>query len=258
MKRFIFGGTSEGRAMCEKYLAAGDQVAVCVTSEYAKALVPPGATVHAQAMDAAQMIDAVRAFAPDELIDATHPYAEKARENIRACAEATGVSLTRIERAGAREGGEGALGAGEGKIGAADGITWARDAGEAARALSDTRGNILLTTGSHTAEVYLSALDPARVYLRVLPTASVMQKMEALGVLPGHLIAMQGPFSEALNGALYDQFSIRHVVSKDSGVPGGVPEKLAAARARGIHFIMIARPAEIGQAAREGQRLSEQ
>jgi precorrin-6x reductase len=45
---------------------------------------------------------------------------------------------------------------------------------------------------------------------------------------------MQGPFTPALNAALYDAWSIRAMVSKDSGEPGGVTGK-GAARAGAGH-----------------------
>ena len=67
---------------------------------------------------------------------------------------------------------------------------------------------------------------------------------ESAGILPAHIIAMQGPFSAALNAALYDQLDIRVMVTKDSGVQGGVPEKVLPALERDIHVILIERPEE--------------
>ncbi len=61
---------------------------------------------------------------------------------------------------------------------------------------------------------------------------------------PGHVIAMQGPFSRELNGALYDMLDIRVMVSKDSGAAGGVPEKVIPALERDLHVVMIERPKE--------------
>ena len=63
-------------------------------------------------------------------------------------------------------------------------------------------------------------------------------------MVQSHIIAMQGPFSRALNAALYDQLHIRVMVSKDSGQPGGVADKVLPALERGIDVIMIERPKE--------------
>ena len=59
-----------------------------------------------------------------------------------------------------------------------------------------------------------------------------------------HVIAMQGPFSRNFNAALYDQLRIRTMVSKDSGQPGGVADKVLPALERGIDVVMIERPKE--------------
>ena len=63
-------------------------------------------------------------------------------------------------------------------------------------------------------------------------------------MVQSHVIAMQGPFSRDFNAALYDQFRIRTMVSKDSGQPGGVADKVLPALERGIDVVMIERPKE--------------
>lgn len=232
MKVYLFGGTREGRALAALHAARGDEVLVSVTSEYARALLPAGVACTARPMDEAQMEAAVRAFAPDLLIDATHPFARSAHENIAACARALGLALKRADR--------------DSDAGSdfADRVSWADGAEEAARMLAGTRGRVLLTTGSHTARAYLDALGGERLFLRVLPASCVLREMEDLGLPPGHLIAMQGPFTEHFNAALYEMLDIRHLVSKDSGAAGGVREKVLPALARGIGVILIRRPRE--------------
>ncbi len=119
-----------------------------------------------------------------------------------------------------------------------------KDAEAAAGAIKDTRGPVLLTTGSHTLSLYTRAADPARLWARVLPTKEALELCESAGIPASHIIAMQGPFSRALNAALYDQLEIRTMVTKDSGRAGGVEEKVIPALAREIHVIMIDRPGE--------------
>ena len=75
--------------------------------------------------------------------------------------------------------------------------------------------------------------------LRRLPRLSPGQRGT-----PSHIIAMQGPFSQAFNAALYDQLDIKVMVSKDSGAQGGVAEKVIPALERDIHVILIDRPKE--------------
>jgi precorrin-6x reductase len=118
------------------------------------------------------------------------------------------------------------------------------DAEAAARALQATEGPALLTTGSHGLLPFARAVDPARLFARVLPTGEALELCAAAGILSSHIIAMQGPFTRAFNAALYDQWGIRAMVTKDSGQAGGVEEKVIPALERQIHIIMIDRPKE--------------
>ena len=72
---------------------------------------------------------------------------------------------------------------------------------------------------------------------------------EAAGIPHRNIIAMQGPFSYALNCALMEQFSIRYLVTKDGGAVGGFAEKAQAAQDTGAQLIVVRRPAENGQTA---------
>jgi precorrin-6x reductase len=232
MKVVIFGGTAEGRALVQRHLDAGDEVVVSVASPYAEKLLPPGAKVYAQSMDVAEMTRMIRREAPDLVLDATHPFAIRVTENIALAAACCRVKLVRQIRP-----------SGAGEVWADD-VQWVPDASAAAFALRETHGNIFLTTGSHTLSTYLSALPPERVYVRVLPDSEVLKECEAMGLPLGHVIAMQGPFTRALNAALYDTWGIRALVSKDSGEIGGVTDKVLPALERDIHVIMIQRPRE--------------
>ena len=118
------------------------------------------------------------------------------------------------------------------------------DTASAALALKRTTGNILLTTGSNTVGEYTRVIPAERVWVRVLPTVSAIEKCAAAGVLSSHIIAMQGPFSNGLNAALYEHFSISVMVTKDSGKPAGMDEKVIPALEKDIHVIFIDRPRE--------------
>jgi precorrin-3B C17-methyltransferase len=53
---------------------------------------------------------------------------------------------------------------------------------------------------------------------------------------------MQGPFSEAFNEALWRDWSVDCVVTKESGEAGGYHAKAAAAKALGITLLVVQRP----------------
>ena len=66
------------------------------------------------------------------------------------------------------------------------------------------------------------------------------------GIARERIIAMQGPFSAALNQALFEQLNIKTLVTKDGGAAGGLPEKLKAAKGCGVAVILVRRPEETG------------
>ena len=227
----IFGGTSEGRKEAEKLLAQGRDITVSVTSEYARSLLPPRMKCHVAILSRQAMLAWLSDMRPGLVIDATHPYALQVTENIRKCCSVLGIPYERKER----------------PVQAAswrEDVQHVADAETAARALETTEGPVLLTTGSHTLPPYTRAVDPARLFVRVLPTKEALGLCEAAGIPASHIIAMQGPFTMALNAALYDQLGICTMVTKDSGKDGGVEEKVIPALQRQIHVIMIDRPGE--------------
>lgn len=232
----IFGGTTEGRKAAAAWTAKGCSVIVSVTTEYARSLLPPDTACHVGVLEEPAMLDFIRQTAPDLIVDATHPYAVRATASIARCVEALGIPCQRIQRPDS--------------ICAEDweDVQRVPSAEAAAQALLQTDGPILLTTGSHTLSVYTAAIDPARLYVRVLPTVQAIELCGQCGILPSHIIAMQGPFSQALNAALYDQYGIRAMVTKDSGDAGGVAEKIVPALQRNIRVILIDRPKEASHA----------
>ena len=74
-----------------------------------------------------------------------------------------------------------------------------------------------------------AAIPPERLYPRVLPTLESIAACEAANIPHRNIIAMQGPFSFALNQAMMEQFHIRWLVTKDGGAAGGFAEKVQAA-----------------------------
>ena len=233
MKLVIFSGTTEGREFSRAAAALGAAVTVCVatdlgTEEQGSA---PGVTVHAGRLDADEMAALLRDAAL--CVDATHPYATEATHNIRAAAGMAGVEYHRLLRRASE------LPAGSVVLPGAD---------EAAAYLADKAGRILLTTGAKELPAF-AALDPARLYPRVLPTLAGITACEAAGVPHRNIIAMQGPFMLGLNVALMRQFEIDYLVTKDGGAQGGFAEKAEAAAQCGAQLIVLRRPDEQGETA---------
>ena len=233
MKLVIFSGTTEGREFSRAAAALGAAVTVCVATDLGaeEQGSAPGVTVHAGRLDANEMAALLRDAAL--CVDATHPYATEATHNIRAAAGMAGVEYHRLLRRASE------LPAGSVVL---------PGAGEAAAYLADKAGRILLTTGAKELPAF-AALDPARLYPRVLPTLAGITACEAAGVPHRNIIAMQGPFTLGLNVALMRQFEIDYLVTKDGGAQGGFAEKAEAAAQCGAQLIVLRRPDEQGETA---------
>ena len=111
--------------------------------------------------------------------------------------------------------------------------------------VAEKRGVIMLTTGSKTLATFtrvLQGLENTRVIARMLPRLDNMEKCEALGVARRDIVAIQGPFSKELNEALFRQYGVTLMITKESGKVGSVDEKLEATLACQIETILIARP----------------
>ena len=233
MEVLVFGGTVEGRELVEWLDARGrcDVVASTLTS-YGASLLPGGSHVHTMcgplSDEQKRRLMAEHDFCC--VVDATHPYASHISESVARLSRAYDVPLLRIVREQPSDG------------------SWLSfpDTAAAAHHLAGVTGNILLTTGTKDLSTFVEALDGAleRLYVRVLPVSASLVRTEELGVPTRQVIAMQGPFSTQLNAALLREFSIRHLVTKQSGTAGGFDEKAQAAQECGISLVVIERPCE--------------
>ena len=255
MKAVIFGGTTEGRELSLTLAAEGAEVVVSVASEYGaeEQGCADGVTVVEGLKDAGGIRQMIRGA--DVVVDATHPYAVLVTENIRQAAEEEGVELLRLVRGKDAAADFASEVAGE-PCGLAHRIAAdapahriAADAGDAARIALDiagTEGRVLLTTGSKDLGTYAAAIDPERLYARVLPLIQSIQMCEEAGIPHRNIIAVQGPFSQALNEAVIRDYGISVMVTKESGKAGGFAEKIRACEECGIPAVVIARPEEDG------------
>ncbi len=245
----IFGGTIEGRQVSEYLVGRHIRHTVCVATEYGEEVLQTDAdsawrTIHQGRMDKEQM----RKFLRDNpfvlVVDATHPYAVEVSKNIHEACESEQVPYVRYLRP------EGAA-AVNGTSGSDDEnnirIIYVNTAAEAAEYLEKQKGGIFLTTGSKELHVFTERIsDKKRLFVRVLPSAEVVASCRSLGLEGKQICAMQGPFSAEINTAMLRQTQASFLVTKDTGISGGFPEKREAVRECGITAVIIRRPQESG------------
>lgn len=231
-KILIFAGTTEGRKLSEHLCERGIEHTVCVATEYGEIVLHenPFAHVHMGRMDS----EGMRSFFAEQkcklIVDATHPYAAIVTENIKqavyafneACAVtdnqadsniSENIEYVRLKR--------------DTDISADyDNIRYFEDNEACAKALNNTDGNILLTTGSKELSVYCKTSDVReRLYVRVLPGLESISLCMHNDITGKHILALQGPFSTQLNEALIDQYDIRCLVTKKAVRPGALLRK---------------------------------
>ena len=200
-----------------------------MATDYGQAVLEPrdNLTVLVGRLTAGEMAERLKGF--DVVVDATHPYADKVSENIRAAAAETATPYYRLLRP--RE--------------EAEDVLWADSPADAAAKLQNLPGNVLLTTGSKDLKTFTAVKDyPSRLFVRVLPSVESLTAALSLGYPASHVICMQGPFPQALNQAMVEAVGAKVLVTKDTGKAGGFLEKAEAARAAGAKLLVIRRPTE--------------
>ena len=216
MNVVVFSGTTEGRELSRQLAALGIEVTVSVATPLGQEEQgsTPGVTVRCGRL----LPDEMAALLGDAAlcIDATHPYAVEATKNIRAAAETAGVGYLRLLRPASPAAGRLSRlrerRAGGGGAGRKRRATFCWPPGP--RSCRSLRG--------HPAE---------RLYPRVLPTLESIAACEAAGIPHRNIIAMQGPFSFALNQAHDASSSISAGWSRRTAAqPGGFDEKAAGCR----------------------------
>ena len=261
----IFGGTTEGREIAEYCSRKGYAAVYSAATEYGEAVLPalPGVTVRTGRLSETGMRELLESLPGETLVlDATHPYASEVSRCIRSAAKGAGIRMMRVTRAPGA--GQNAVHTAEpapltepapveeqtaaGKAGAAleagqESVIFADSAAEAAALLRGTEERVLLVTGSKELPEF-AGIPRERLFVRVLPNQEALRCCSEAGILPAHVAAMQGPFSEEMNLALLRQFGCTVLVTKESGAAGGYREKLSACEKAGARAVVIRRPAE--------------
>ena len=232
---FIAAGTRDGRELVCRLLEVGYEVTASVVSHYGKQLLEKyGHTdrlhINSTAMDKHDLIEYLGTNDIKAFVDATHPYASNVSENAMGACRSLNIPYIRYERESTP-------------------ITYVKaynvlNYEDAAKQAAELGHHIFLTTGSRNLEKFVTSpyLIDASIVVRVLPSSKVISMCESLGLSPGNIIAMQGPFSKELNIELYKKYNADVLVTKNAGHIGGTDTKISAAEAMGIPVVIINRP----------------
>lgn len=233
----LLGGTSDSVLLAQKLYEAKKPVLLSTATEYGERIAREryqGEIVNGK-MDGEKLKYFCQKRQIYCIVDATHPYARLVSENAIVVSQALNLSYYRYERPAS----EALLALGE----KTEGIVFFDSYEAAGKWVNEKEGNILITTGSKDIEKLIRPIeDLKRIFLRLLPVSEQLIKMENLGFLPKQLMAMQGPFSVAMNKAMIETIQAKYLITKESGAPGKTDEKIEAARSCGVCVLVIRRP----------------
>ena len=224
----IFGNTKEARDIATTLRRRGRQIVFSVVSEYAKSLLPLGTNCRVGRLDGEEMLAFIRQTNPHRVIDATHPYAVLASQNIRQCCDALSIGYERIHFTDIHNAWR-------------DAVEWVDSHEKLFAAVTREKGNMLLGIGRDPVLPIPPEVDPARLYARITPTPESVAACLNAGFLKSNIIAMDGPFSKTLTMALFDDKNITSVVVRDATDKSYLHEMVVPALERGYHVIMYGR-----------------
>ncbi|TCO79490.1 cobalt-precorrin-6A reductase [Marinisporobacter balticus] len=228
----ILSGTKDGRELVKNLSERGYPLIVTTATSYGGSLIQKKekCTIISNKLNKNEMETLIVEKGVKILIDATHPYAVEVSENAMKSCENKKITYMRYQRE-------------ESKLeGYEKCYQYVSSYEEAVKHLSKIEGNIFLTTGSKTLEIFAKDLEKNRLFPRILPVSDMIKKCEDLGIKPSNIIAMQGPFSIEMNMEMIKKYKIDILVSKESGDIGGTLEKLEAARKMEVPVLLIRRP----------------
>lgn len=162
------------------------------------------------------------------VIDMSHPFAVKVSEEVEKACRVTDTILMDYRRNNiSYEYGN---------------ISYCNSFEEATDRAGYYDGNIFLTIGANNIAIFTKAIDPKRIIARVLDMDSSIRACLENGIPRENIIAAKGPFSYEDNLEAFSKYNAAVIVSKDSGLTGGVDKKIKAAEQLKIPVILVAKP----------------
>lgn len=225
-------GTSEGKEILSRLNEFTEEIVVSTATEYGQQLYKDYKVkyINSKPLDENGFRELIIKHNIKIFVDASHPYAQIVSKTLINVCKDMNIDYIRYERLSYFQ---------EDRY---ENIITIDNYAELGHALSSIEGNVLNTTGSNNVELIMNLGIKNRVIHRVLPSPSVIQKLINIGVGIEDIIAIKGPFGSYINNGIIKEYSIKALITKDSGKEGGMEEKIIAARENNIKVIIIKKP----------------
>jgi len=227
----VLSGTEEGKEIVRRLHEEGVSLLTTVATEYGKKMFEQAgleAVCLQGRLDTNGFSRLIKERGIDTVIDATHPYAIEVSQNAMDACKKANVRYLRFEREGTAIPTHPLI----------HKVKTMAEAVDKSRALGK---KIFLTTGISSVARFIVLKGEKELYVRILPVPEHIALCLDVGIPPTNIIAMHGPFSEDLNRAMFRQYQINTMVTKDSGAAGGFPAKREAARLEACLLVVVGR-----------------
>ena len=236
MRILLLGGTKDSINIIQHIKKKYEYyILTTTTTEYGAKLANEGGSddTIARPLPKEELIETIKDYNIDILIDATHPFAEHITKTSVSIANELKIPFIRFERPTT-----------DLKNIDTSNIHYVNSFDEAGKLIANdfSKGNVLHFAGANTMEDVLKYVSPERFYPRILKVDSSLEKCEKLNVNPDHIIPMTGAASIEENIELIEKYDATVMITKESGEVGGVVEKIKAANQKDVAIIMIQRP----------------
>ena len=227
---WILGGTSESVELLRRIKGKIEYI-VTVATESGKECLPRTEPVRVGRLNPSQMRAFIKEQTIDVVVDLTHPYATEVTQNVRQVCEEFHLCYLRYLRESS-------------KIGDAVRMASIEECAMFLQQLSGT--SVFFTTGSKHIGEFQKIRGANRFVYRILPAAGSLEECDKHQVKMKDIVAALGPFSKAMNIAMFREYQAEYVVMKDSGRAGGTPQKIAACEKLGITPVLLLREEDSG------------
>lgn len=226
-------GTSEGKEILSYINKYTDEIVVSTATEYGYEIYKDFKAKHFnyKPLNEEEFKELIRKYNIKVFVDASHPYAVEVSKTVINVCNDMNISYIRYERPSYFD-----------KVKDNKNIIFIDEYKDLENILENIEGNVLNTTGSNNALNITSLKITNRIIHRILPSPKVISKLLDCGIKMENIIAIKGPFGMDINNGIINEYKIKALITKDSGLGGGVEEKVNSALSNNVKVIVLKRP----------------
>ena len=230
-RALVLGGTADTAPLADGLAARGFQVLVSTFSD-----APldcgnlPGISRRCGPLDAVALADLIAQERITITIDALHPYASLGHATCDKVAAQSKHRFVRLLREGTALPSEAIV---------------VSDHDQALLVIQNDPGPLFCTIGSRYLPAYVQLCRRMQlpILARVLDDPQSLTVCQQAGLREHEVIAARGPFSVQDNLQHMDRIGAGWLLTKDGGLAGGMPAKIAACAQRPCKLLVVGRPA---------------